>query len=229
MINYANWIEYDYNPFILFDSNGDILSLNQSAQFLISKVTPKTLYEMAVAYAPKSFGYKTSFVDLTYDVFYFFAITVGYDNDEEIGIKLYQSPYGHAKKSVTLKELEPVNIYLLIDACMANLASRHAINFKKEIDPTLPMIKLPQTKFLKLLSKAYEAFSPSDEILTQLKIKTGEFLQISGQKCQILQLKLSANKRLADHDLAIEQLGHESNIFASFDDQAITLNIPVIL
>ena len=29
------WIEYDFNPFILFDSSGKIVSLNAEAQFLL--------------------------------------------------------------------------------------------------------------------------------------------------------------------------------------------------
>lgn len=35
------WIEHDYNPFIVFDSNGKIISLNQEAQYLLGEVAHK--------------------------------------------------------------------------------------------------------------------------------------------------------------------------------------------
>ena len=76
-INYQNWLEYDYNPFFVFGSKGELLTLNQPAQFLISKADPKTLYELALAYASRDYGYKTTIIDLRFDVFNFFAIMVG--------------------------------------------------------------------------------------------------------------------------------------------------------
>ena len=184
--DYGNWIEYDYNPFILFSSTGEIITLNQSAQFLTSKVNPKTLYELALAYAPLQFGFKTTFIDMRHDVFNFFAVTIGYENEEEIGIKLYQSPFAATKKSVTISHYEPANIYLLIDACLLNLTAKKQIAIKKEFDPTLPDIKLPQNQFIKVAGKIFESFSHSETILTVLKIKTGEFLQLEGKKYQIL-------------------------------------------
>ena len=81
------WIEYDYNPFILFSSNGKIVSLNAEAQFLLGTATSRELYELATSYANVTFGFKTTFIDLEFGRYKFFGLTVGYENEDEIGIK----------------------------------------------------------------------------------------------------------------------------------------------
>ncbi len=228
-INYQNWIEYDYNPFFVFGSKGELLTLNQPAQFLISKVDPKALYELATLYASRDFGYKTTIIDLKFDVFSFFALTVGYESEEEIGIKLYQTPYLGPKKVISIKECEYTNIYHLLDLCMATVAPRLKADFKKDIDPALPDFKLSQNEFVKILTRSYESFEGSKEIMTELKLKTGEFLQVSGKRFQILKLKITGDVRASSKDALIEEMGSNINIFTSFDENEAALNIPLIL
>ncbi|HFB53860.1 MAG TPA: hypothetical protein ENJ67_03930, partial [Sulfurimonas autotrophica] len=86
------WLEYDYNPFILFNAQGKILSLNAEAQFLLGSANAHELFELAKTYASINFGFKTTFVELEYGRYKFFGLTVGYEDEEQIGIKLYQSP-----------------------------------------------------------------------------------------------------------------------------------------
>jgi len=228
-INYQNWIEYDYNPFFVFGSKGELLTLNQPAQFLISKVDPKALYELATLYASRDFGYKTTIIDLKFDVFSFFALTVGYESEDEIGIKLYQTPYLGPKKIISIKECEYTNIYHLLDLCMATVAPRLKAEFKKDIDPALPDFKLSQNEFVKILTRSYESFEGSKEITTELKLKTGEFLQVSGKRFQILKLKITGDTRATSKDALIEEMGSNINIFTSFDENEAALNIPLIL
>jgi hypothetical protein len=228
-INYQNWIEYDYNPFFVFGSKGELLTLNQPAQFLISKVDPKALYELATLYASRDFGYKTTIIDLKFDVFSFFALTVGYESEDEIGIKLYQTPYLGPKKIISIKECELTNIYHMLDLCIATVAPRLKAEFKKDIDPALPDFKLSQNEFVKILTRSYESFEGSKEITTELKLKTGEFLQISGKRFQILKLKITGDTRATSKDALIEEMGSNINIFTSFDENEAALNIPLIL
>ncbi|MCI4399398.1 MAG: hypothetical protein JHC37_02435 [Campylobacteraceae bacterium] len=228
-INYQNWIEYDYNPFFVFGSKGELLTLNQPAQFLISKVDPKALYELATLYASRDFGYKTTIIDLKFDVFSFFALTVGYESEDEIGIKLYQTPYLGPKKIISIKECELTNIYHMLDLCIATVAPRLKAEFKKDIDPALPDFKLSQNEFVKILTRSYESFEGSKEITTELKLKTGEFLQISGKRFQILKLKITGDMRATSKDALIEEMGSNINIFTSFDENEAALNIPLIL
>ncbi|MGE4399888.1 MAG: hypothetical protein AB7D29_10240 [Campylobacterales bacterium] len=228
-INYQNWVEYDYNPFFVFGKNGELLTLNQPAQFLISKVEPKTLYELAVAYASHDFGYKTTIIDLKFDVFSFFALTVGYESEEEIGIKLYQTPYLGPKKVISIKECEFTNIYHMLDLCIMSVSSRLKAEFKKDIDPALPDFKLSQNEFVKVLTRALESFEGSKEITAELKLKTGEFLQVAGKRFQILKLKISGEIRATSKDALIEEIGSNINLFTNFSETEAVFNIPLIL
>ena len=225
--NWQNWLEYDYNPFLLFGSSGEILTINQPAQFLISKVDQRALYELALSYASLDLGYKTTIIDLKYDVFNFFAITVGYENEDEIGIKLYQTPYSAPKKIISLKEYEVTNIYHLIDASIATVASKLGAKFKKEIDPTLPDIKLSQNEFVKIVTRVYEGFEGNELISTSLLLKTGEFLRVGDKKLPIIQLKISGEKRNQSRDARIEELCQNANIFPNFEAKTVSLQIPM--
>ncbi len=51
------WIEHDYNPFIVFDNSGKILSLNQEAQYLLGEVAHKKIFDIAQAYASMTYGF----------------------------------------------------------------------------------------------------------------------------------------------------------------------------
>ena len=55
------WLEYDYNPFILFDSNAKVISLNSEAQFLLGAASTSELFELASSYSNITFGFKTTF------------------------------------------------------------------------------------------------------------------------------------------------------------------------
>ena len=225
--HWQNWLEYDYNPFLLFGSNGEILSINQPAQFLISKVEQRAIYELALSYASLDFGYKTTIIDLKFDIFNFFAITIGYENEDEIGIKLYQTPYSAPKKLISLKEYELTNIYHLIDASIATVASKLKAKFKKEIDPTLPDLKMSQNDFVKIVTRSYESFENNELITTSLLLKTGEFLKVGDKKFPIILLKISGEQRILSKDARIEELCQNANIFPSFDAKAVMLQIPL--
>jgi hypothetical protein len=85
------WIEYDFNPFILFSASGKVLSLNTEAQYLLGAAEPSVIYKIAMANANATFGFKTTFMELEFGRFKFFGITIGYEDEEQIGIRLYQT------------------------------------------------------------------------------------------------------------------------------------------
>ena len=91
-IDFQAFIEWDNNPFILFSAQGKILYLNNAAEILFGYVSKKELYDIALSYAPQSFGYKTTSLTLNYDSFMFHAITIGYENEEQISLRLYNTP-----------------------------------------------------------------------------------------------------------------------------------------
>ena len=132
------WIEYDYNPFVLFNINGKIVSLNSEAQFLLGSTTANELFDLAKAYANITFGFKTTFVDLEFGRYKFFGITVGYENEDQIGIKLYQAPSFKLKTPKLDGQL--TNIFTLIDLCISTNSINSDIKYVKDYDPTIPNI-----------------------------------------------------------------------------------------
>ena len=93
---FEEWVELDLNPILSFSSSSKILYSNSEAQFLLNRIKPKELFDLALAYAPKTFGASTSYIDLTIKNYTFYAISVKYENDEEIHMKLSERAMGRA-------------------------------------------------------------------------------------------------------------------------------------
>jgi len=229
MTNAQGWIENDYNPFILFSSAGEMSYTNASAELLLSYAEKKIFHDLALAYAPQDFGYKTTFMNLEYDKFHFYAITVGYEDEETIGIKLYQNPMtGPARTAPTKISKENSNIYVLIDLCISLASVSSDTLFKKEFDPTIPEFKLSQNDFTKLLRKVYDSFLPADVITTGLKLKIGETVKINSKKYQLLELSVKGEQKDVTLQKSAQEIADNINIKCTFTKNSATLEIPII-
>ncbi len=78
---YEQWVELDLNPIISFSSLGKITYSNQEAQFLLSRIKQKALFELSIKYAAKTYGVETTYFDLTIKNYTFYAITVSYEDE----------------------------------------------------------------------------------------------------------------------------------------------------
>lgn len=229
MMNWQSWVEYDYNPFILFGSTGEIEYLNGAAEFFVNKVDKDTIYQLAISNASAGFGFKTTTIDLSFDIFKFFAITVGYENEEQIGIKLYQLPFINAKKNVELNGYEEANIYHLIDLALVSTAGMQSKQIKRDYDPTLPICKLPQNDFVRILTKSLSSFKDCENIKVVLGLKSGEFLRLNEKKYQILELKfIGDNERELDKDEKITEFCELVNVLPVFKEKEIYINAPLV-
>ncbi len=219
------WLEYDYNPFILFNSNGKIISLNAEAQFLLGSATPQEIFELATTYANVTFGFKTTFLDLEFGRYKFFGLTVGYENEDEIGIKFYQAP------SFKLNNPKPVgqltNIYTLVDLCISSNSIGTNITFKKEFDPTIPDIIIDSNEFIKILNKIYSCFTDNEVIHTKLFFRVGEHIKFEDKKYSIFSIQVSAEKINEHKAHELEVLVSSSNFYVDIQNE-ITINIPMI-
>jgi hypothetical protein len=219
------WIEYDYNPFILFNSKGKILSLNSEAQFLLGFTNPQEIFELAITYANVSFGFRTAFLELIYGRYHFFGITVGYDNEDEIGIKLYQAP---SYKLTTKKPVgELVNIYTIVDLCIASNSISSDIRFIKEYDPTIPDIILNSNTLIKLINKVYTSCQESTGIITKIYYRVGEHIKFDEKKYSIFSIKIIPDKFNKMKLSEIKLFAQENDFYVEIN-QHITINIPMI-
>jgi len=219
------WVEYDYNPIIFFNEKGKIKSLNAEAQFLLGQASANELFELATTYGSETYGFKTTFLNLEFGRFRFFAIAVGYESEKEIGIRLYQLPslqYTPAKEQGEL-----VNIYSLIDLCISSSSINTKATFKKDIDPTLPDVRLQADQFLKLLNKIYSSAS-GKELVTNLFLRVGEYVKFENKKHTIFSLVIKAEKFDSIAEEAIKSIASQISLFAEIKPRQIRIDFALI-
>lgn len=221
------WIEYDFNPFILFNAGGKIVSLNTEAQYLLGAVEASAIYKIATTYASSSFGFKTTFLELEFGRFKFFGITVGYVDEEQIGIRLYQLPSFQFTKQKPEGQL--INVYTLIDLCISSNAIGSKTRFLKELDPTIPEIRLQTELFIKLLNKIYISMAGNEKILTRLYFRVGEHVKFDSEKYSLFSIEISAENVARKYLSEITHLAEENNLFTDIKEQRITINVPMIV
>jgi hypothetical protein len=219
-------LDNDYNPFVLFDVNGKIVMINQEAQYLLSQADAKELFDMANAYANITFGFKTTLFDFRLGESLYYGLTVGYLDDNNIGIKLYKKP---VKRSVLFDENgEFVNIYSLLDLCISAASVSRKIVFKKEFDPTFPELKLQIEKFTQLVSKVLDSYQNATSISVKLAVKIGEYIKFNDKRYPIFFLSIEGNERDAKKEHAIEQLAQEINCVIYFKLKESIIHSPMI-
>jgi hypothetical protein len=219
------WLEYDYNPFIIFSSAGKILSLNAEAQFLLGATTSNEIFELATTYANVSFGFKTKFLDLEFGRYKFFGLTVGYENEEEIGIKLYQAP--SFKMNKPKPEGQLTNIYTLIDLCISTNSISSDIEYTKDFDPTIPDIIINTNNFVKLLNKAYSCFEENNTIETKVFYRIGEHIKFEEKKYSLFSVEISSEHQNENKINELKLFAESSHFYIDIS-QKITINIPMI-
>ena len=220
------WIEYDYNPFVLFSSNGKVISLNSEAQFLLGVVQTSELFELASAYANITFGFKTTFLELEFGRYKFFGLTVGYATEDEIGIKLYQTPSFKINQPKPTGEL--TNIYTLVDLCISTNSISSDIKFIKEFDPTIPEVIINSNNFIKILNKAYSCFWENEEITTKIFFRVGEHIKFEDKKYSLFSIEVKAKNQNQNKLDELKIFAQNSNFFLDTKKSLISINIPMI-
>jgi len=227
-INFESFVEWDNSPFILFNNSGKIIYLNNAAEILFGYVSKKELYDIAVSYAPQNFGYKTTSLSLNYDSFLFHAITIGYENEKQISLRLYNTPRIKPTRKLETDKFITTDINILLEANIALFKTKNTNPLKLLTDQDLPAFKIDQNNFSKLLRKTLNAFRSSDSIDISLKLLIGQHVIIEDKKEPIIQLAIKANGRYSEMDDEIQLLAAESQIKSLLKEHSITLEIPLI-
>jgi hypothetical protein len=221
-----SWIEHDYNPFIVFDNDGRVKSLNQEAQYLLGEVSTKEIYEITQTYASHTYGFKNTAIDLVFGSYKFYAITVGYTDEQQIGIKLYKVA---AKKFTTIEEYgDSVNVYALLDLCISAAATRCKSKFVKEFDPTFPDVRIQIESFTKLLDKVYNSYKDNDVITTRLSLLTGEYIRFKEKKYPIFCVTIKAEQRDRSQEKIIEENALKSNCIVRFQHETTVISSAMV-
>lgn len=225
---FENWIESDLNPFMTFHSSGKIKYTNNEAQFLLNRVPPKDIFDIAMQYAPATYGFSTSYINLTFQNYQFYAVTIGYEDDETIGIKLYKS--NSAKKENLVKTGGDIsNIFTLMELAISTNKLKSKASFIKNYDPSIPEFRLVINDFLKLLNITYEVFLNSTQITTNVRLKVGEFLKINNDKYSLIAVEIKGDSVDTNGFDTIENFAIKYGFAHSFTFDSVEFNLPLIL
>lgn len=229
LIDYRIFIENDTNPFILFDANGHIIYLNGAAEMLLCHVQTNILYDIALTYAPKAFGHKSTLHNLEFDNFKFYSIMVGYECDEQIYLRLYNRPLVNSKIDINIDSLVLSDINTLLEANLTMFQMQSNATISLFADQELPPFKLDQNNFSKILRKILVSFVNVKEIDIKLKLLFGEYIMIENKKYQIIELILKALNRNSDNDNELVELLNNTYISSIIKDDLIKLQIPLMI
>lgn len=227
-INFKFFIENDANPFILFTSTGKIHYINNSAEVLMGSCQPKEIFEIALRYAPQNFGSKKSILDLSFNSFRFYGINVLYEDEDYIGIYLYNKVVEKVDKEIVLDgyTLTDINMLLQANIELFNINYQGELNLLTDYD--IPEFQVHQNNFSLLLSNLFTEFTKSANLNVAIKIKLGERVVIKDKHYIIIILKLEGESRSQDKDEELKKLAEKNCIDITLSNASITLEIPAI-
>ena len=223
---FEEWIELDLNPILSFSSTSKILYSNSEAQFLLNRIKQKELFDLALSYAPKTFGAQTSYIDLAIKNYTFYAITVMYENEDEIHMKLYKSAMVKKENTINIKNINVTNIFTLVDLSISTSKIKNDINFIKNYDPSIPEFKLDASSFIKSLNQIFDAFKGNKNVSCSILLKIGEYIKIDEKKYSLISVEISTDK---ENDFSSLNIKENNSFILTKDENKITIDLPLIL
>jgi nitrogen-specific signal transduction histidine kinase len=223
---FEEWVELDLNPILSFSSSAKILYSNSEAQFLLNRIKQKELFDLALTYAPKTFGALTSYIDLTIKNYTFYAITVTYQNEDEIHMKLYKSAMVKKESKLNIKNINTTNIFTLVDLAISTSKIKNNINFAKNYDPSIPEFKLDASTFIKTLNTIFETFKDKENVSCSILLKIGEYIKIDNKKYSLISVEIGTNEKSDFSSLSIKE---NNSFILTHDETKVTIDLPLIL
>ena len=222
------FIEYDANPFILFNAKGKIIYLNSSAEMLMGICTREKLFDVTLSYAPKSFGYKKTLIDLSFGYFEFYAINILYENEEEIAIHLYNKSMPKINNRINLDGYNKTDINLLFEANIELFKMQYIGKLQLITDYDLPKLYIHQNNFSFLIRKIFDSMKSSTKIFINIKIKIGELIVVNGKKYPIILFIFQDNNKNRENYEEIKRIAMDNYINIHCKENSIILEIPAI-
>ena len=223
---YEEWVEIDLNPVISFSSSGKIIYSNQEAQFLLSRIKQKELFNLALKHAPKTFGLETTYFDLNLKNYSFYAITVKYENEDEIHMKLYKSAMVKKDSQLSTKNTNITNIFTLVDLAISTKKIKSNAKFIKNYDPSIPEFKINASEFIKALNLIYDNFQESEMLTTSVILKIGEYIRLEGKKHSIISVEVLSSTKCCTE--GFDYKDENASFIVTRDEDKITIDLPLI-
>ena len=222
---YEQLLDNDLNPYIMFSSSGKLINFNKEAEYLFNFVNPKELYELAVQNASNNFGFSSKFLNLKYKKQTFYAIMVGYVNDEEIALRLYKEV--EPTKNINIdSNYHMSNIYTLITLSKNTSLLQSDIYIQEEFDVSIPELKIDINEFLLILNHIFNEIKNDKKLTLKVALKTGEYEIINQKRYHIICVKFLSENQV---NLNNFQANKHSLINIYQKENIIELEIPLII
>lgn len=223
--DFSLMLENSINPLITFNANGEISFLNKSANMLSSIHISKELYALALEYAPRNFGFKTTYIDLYYPPKSFYAIMIAYQNEDNISILLYSK---HIEHKFNTNEDTQSDINLLLESSIEYFTIYNETKIRLFTDYDIPLARINQNNFFILMRKLLSSYTLSSHIDVVLKIKIDKIIEIDGKRHHIIDIIIKSNQRDDKSDREIKKIAEKNNILLFFDKTKSILEIACI-
>ena len=224
---YEQLLEYDLNPYFVFNSNGRIKSFNKEAEFLLNYVSVKELFQLAVDNASHDFGFSQKYIPLKFNKHSYYAILVGYTSDDEIALRLYKV-VSNQSNQINNGKLKLVNIFSLIELSKTSTLLNNNIKIDEVYDISLPEMKININEFLLCLNDCFKYFEEDESITLKVHIKVGEYEIINNTKFKIVSLDFISNKEVTGNS-HLEEKASKANANIFFSQNKLKLELPIIL
>jgi len=222
---YEQLLDNDLNPYILFSSSGKLINFNKEAEYLFNFVTPKELYELALQNASQNFGFASKFINIKYKKQTYYAIMVGYLDDEKIALRLYKEV--EPSKNINIdSNYHMSNIYTLITLSRNTSLLQSNLKIQEVFDVSIPELKIDINEFLLILNHIFNEVKNDKHLILKVALKTGEYEIINKKKYHIICIKFNSQSRI---NLDNFQVNSNSLINIYQKDNVIELEIPLII
>lgn len=223
---FEEWVEADLNPILSFSSSSKITYSNLEAQFLLNKIKQKELFDLALEYAPKTFGALTSYIDISIKNYSFYAITVMYENEDEIHLKLYKSAMVKKENNLDIKNINHSNIFTLVDLAISSSKIKTNINFTKNYDPSIPEFKLDASIFIKTLNQIFDSLKDNKNVSCSILLKIGEYIRINEKKYSLVSIVISSEE---EYDFSKINIKENVSFILTLNKNNLIIDLPLIL
>jgi len=218
-----NTLEYDLNPFMVFDKDAKIVYYNQEAEYLLSYVSSKEIFELALKYAPINYGYKNSYIQYEFDRIRFCAIGVGYEDDEYLSVFLHKEI---VRDRVTMKKTNytKVSIYTILELASNNLPN---IMIKKDYDPSIPETYLAVKEFIYFLNRLFKEFKDEKSIGIKVEVKVGKSMLIDEKKYPVCAITFISSKSINSQSELIK-LAKDMGVVVVFEKEKVVVEFALV-
>ncbi len=184
------WIQKDINPFVVFNEKGKIEYLNDEAEYFLSFVNEKEIFEFAIN------NLKDKFItingDFKFNKFEFVSVSIGYE-ENEIGIKFYKSLL--PVKNIKTEGLEKINLFFILDFCRNYVFLDKEIEFEDLFDIDIPEFFADKKALINEINSVLSKFKNEKKLKVIVKFMLGEKIKVGSNNYNVIGIIIKSKNK----------------------------------